>query len=493
MNENTIPDEIRENIAKATAMIAAGCNPNRVAFGIGVKRADVKLYRTEYAELWRKSLKEAKDRLKGKAADSPKVRPSITAKVRTRIIEATRQLASGLSMCQAAENLGIPLRTLTDYQFTHRTLWNAAKAEAEAFLVEVVRSQAGTDAMMDDPDRYLVMAGNAESWCKKHGQELFDRKDGMTLTRFYSEWFVPECMAPDASKTYRDAFEVALRRWRFVTGDPPLEEIDNQLLRRYRDFCTQCRGKEPGSRASAMTVRNHLIYVCRLLRKAGPPGLGNHDAAALISQIPFVKLPRRNMRAPTIVPVEHINAVYQQADAMMVPRLPGIDPPAWWRALLVFVWNTGLRRRSIFALRWEWLDESASRFVVPPEAMKAGRGQIVHLPDVVLDHLAAIRPAESRGPVFPWPYDLSHFGTMFHRLQYEAGIPRAAHFGLHAIRRTLATRLWEVNPGAAQLALGHTNDAVTREHYVAGPAIIAKALDGLPQPDAFHTRKKRPA
>jgi hypothetical protein len=33
--------------------------------------------------------------------------------------------------------------------------------------------------------------------------------------------------------------------------------------------------------------------------------------------------------------------------------------------------------------------------------------------------------------------------------------------------------------------LGHTSMDITREHYVDGRAIVAKALDALPQPEAF--------
>ena len=418
-------------------------------------------------------------------------RPSVTAKVRRRIIEATQLFARGLSLCEVAEKLSVSPEALRDYRQTHPELYALAKAEADQFIVEMVRTQAGTDAVLANPDAYLAMADNADRWCNEHGKDLFPSKDSQVrLSDFYRDWYLPECMAPDVSDGYKDQFERALRRWRFATGDPPVVNIDNQLLRRYRDFLTACRGQEPGSKASPTTVRNGLIYIGRLLRKAGPPGLGNQDAADLVPKVPWVKLPRETPKVPTIVSVDQINAVYRQAAMMAIPSDPGIDPAAWWRALLVFAWNTGLRRRSIFALQWEWLDEPGQRFVLPPSAMKSARGAVVYCSAVVLDHLDAIRPADNSGPVFPWPYHLTHFGTAFHRLQYDAGIPRQNHFGLHAIRRTLATRLYEVNPGAAQLALGHTNDAVTREHYVRGPEIIARALDAMAQPEAFHTRRK---
>ena len=59
---------------------------------------------------------------------------------------------------------------------------------------------------------------------------------------------------------------------------------------------------------------------------------------------------------------------------------------------------------------------------------------------------------------------------------------------MHAIRKTVATMLYEVSPGAAQFALGHTTDDVTRKHYVDGGGLVARALDQLPQPEAFPSR-----
>ena len=87
--------------------------------------------------------------------------------------------------------------------------------------------------------------------------------------------------------------------------------------------------------------------------------------------------------------------------------------------------------------------------------------------------------------MFPWPFPRKNFYVCFHKLQKSAGIPREEHFGLHAIRKTLGTALWESSPQAAQFALGHSSDRVTQDYYVAGGGLVARALDALPQPAAF--------
>jgi len=40
-------------------------------------------------------------------------------------------------------------------------------------------------------------------------------------------------------------------------------------------------------------------------------------------------------------------------------------------------------------------------------------------------------------------------------------------------------------PQAAQFALGHAGIDVTRQHYVAGDSILARAIDEMPWPAAF--------
>jgi integrase/predicted transcriptional regulator len=498
-NQPPIPEDVQEVIRQAAAIIARGGSTYRAAHVLNVPRLKLCEYRRQYPQAWTAAISAARAqgrkigtiqnfRSRNPSERSKRVRyplrSSVTPKVRARIIQATQLFARGLSLSEVAEKLDVKPSAVADHRQRHPELWRRAQQEADAFVVELVQAQAGTDAIFDDPDRYLAMAARAEKWCSDNGRELFEATGERTLIDFYHTWYVKECMVPDASAAYKDQFERALQRWKLVTGNPPLAKIDNALLRRYRDFCMEARGQTPGTKASPTTVRNKLTYVQRLLRKAGPAGFRNFDAAECIPRVPWVRLPREPRRVPQIVSDQHISAVYRKADMLAVPEIPGVEPAAWWRALLVTVWNTGLRRRTLFALEWEWMRPvERQRFVVPPEAMKSARGQIVHLPPIVIAHLNAIRT--DRDLVFPWPYDMTHFNTMFHRLQYDAGIPRADHFGLHTIRRTLATRLWRKEPKAAQFALGHTMDTVTREHYVQGPGIVARALDALPQPEAF--------
>jgi integrase len=67
-------------------------------------------------------------------------------------------------------------------------------------------------------------------------------------------------------------------------------------------------------------------------------------------------------------------------------------------------------------------------------------------------------------------------------LQYRAGIPSAEWFGLHNLRKTIASLLWETSPQAATLALGHVSGVTTVNHYVNPTAIVTTAMDGIEAP-----------
>jgi len=199
--------------------------------------------------------------------------------------------------------------------------------------------------------------------------------------------------------------------------------------------------------------------------------------------VPWVRPPRVDYRLKPVVPLDRLADCYTAAVAMDVPRINGHRASLWWRVLLVTAYGTALRRRSLFELRWEWLDLNAGRGVIPSGSMKSRRPLVVYLNPTAVDHLRRFR--DDRELVFPWPRGDRNFDTCFHRLQDAAGIPRADHFGLQSVRRLSATMLWQGNPSAAQFALGHTQMSVTQRSYVDGGALVAQALNALPQPEAF--------
>ena len=71
-------------------------------------------------------------------------------------------MATGKTEKQAAEAVGRNVGQLRDWQRRHRELWATVYDRAMANVLRVVRAQAGTSAIVDNPEQFLQMAASAE-------------------------------------------------------------------------------------------------------------------------------------------------------------------------------------------------------------------------------------------------------------------------------------------------------------------------------------------
>ena len=322
-------------------------------------------------------------------------------------------------------------------------------------------------------------------WQNATGQPIPEADPAtMTLTGFFGSYFVPTRLAEVGKKHLRQ-FGSSLRKWREITEDPPLAEITNATMALFRNTLGQYTSGDKLSTMSTATVRKHLRYIQSILDQAGPPGPKHlRTAAGILEKVPYAKPPRPPVPNPQIVTLEMLEAVYRAAERMNRPVNEGIRPADWWKALIVVAVNTGLRRGTLMAMQWDHCSWENRLLMLPEEIMKSRRRHHGYLNQVAITHLSRIRGA-GVGPIFPFPYAEHSLTRWFQQLQELAGIPKPQRFGFHALRRTLATWLWEMNPQAAQFALGHTSAQTTMNHYVSGGEIVARALDALPQPKAF--------
>ncbi|MCC6126008.1 MAG: tyrosine-type recombinase/integrase [Pirellulales bacterium] len=400
-----------------------------------------------------------------------------------------------LMFLQAAEMFvnGTPLNEIwpkLGYESKHQfqnarrqysTLWEEAVSRGMEKMVEKVRADAGTDAVLVDPGTHVAQAKRAEKWIEEKGGKLFPTDGKMTLSTFYFEHYLPDILF-EATAGTKISYKVAVKKWAYLTGDPPVELITNSMLATFRDALPKISGRR-GLKGSPNTVRSILQSIYTLLGKLGPAGPRNRDALGILQTIPWARPPRKDIKLPVIATEEQIAACYEAAACMDVPHIPGIKSPAWWKALLVLSWNTGLRYGSIFSARMEHLNWKDRQLILPSQCLKSRRPLIVHLNEAVMEHLVRIRT--DREMLIPCPWRRDQFYFWFGRLQEIAGISESERFGLHNVRKSLATRLWEISPGAASAVLGHTAQAVTQQHYVNPTGIAARALDALPQPAVF--------
>jgi len=392
------------------------------------------------------------------------------------MMAATFAVAAGATLIEAAQAAGVSYDAMRDWERSHPGQWRTLVDNATKQIVEAVRAAAGTDAVFDDPSRFARQAARAERWLAQRDERLFPTSEA-TLSSFYLDYFLPNCLSGTASDS-RERYTGVLKLWRYFTADPPLQQITTAVLSKFRDCLLGMRGRQPHTRKSPNSVRTDLRHLQTVLDKAGPPARRNRDAAGILERVPYVKPPKALLRLPKLVELEQLQAVYLAAVAADVPRIPGIKPPAWWQALLVVALATAFRRRTLFALRMSDVNWRERCIIVDPSQVKNAVGRMMPLNDETFDHLQRIRT--DRASLFPWPHDQKHFYEHFHRLQAAAGLPRAEWFGLHAIRRTAATLMWQHSPHVAQLVLGHSSLLVTAKHYVNGTVMLREAVNNLP-------------
>ena len=72
----------------------------------------------------------------------------------------------------------------------------------------------------------------------------------------------PNTLATEATLVVH---EVILRRWRWLTGDPPLKKITAQVLAKFRDALSASPGMTRDKEASPNTVRSKMVFIQAVL------------------------------------------------------------------------------------------------------------------------------------------------------------------------------------------------------------------------------------
>jgi DNA-binding CsgD family transcriptional regulator len=475
----TPAENVAQRIRQVLRIVAAGKTLTEAAGVLGIDRKRLYEDRRRFHEFWDAEDAVARTEIEalGMHADRGPGQEVLDG-----IRKATALTAAGEGRSEIAERLGIKISTLEHWQRHYADAWKDELGRAMEAALILVQRHAGTEALSEDPAAYLRRALVCDRWAQQNGRQLFAKPDELTLCTFFESHYRPTRLQDGSSETVR-SFRNVLRRWRLLTGDPPLKEITHSTLTHFRDCLAKMRGQKRASRLSGQSIRRYFTCIECLLNKAGPAGYRNRDAAGLIPSAPWIKKPKPEAKPVRIVTPDELSAVYTAAVAIDKPRIPGFKPAAWWRALLAVVRNTGLRRRALLQMRMEHVNWTESRLDLPRELLKSGRAFSIHLNRTALEHLRKIRT--DRDLVFSWPHSEKTFYACWHKLQTEAGIPKKRHFGLHDLRKTLGTILWEDSPAAAQWALGHSSPEVTRRHYVDGMGLVARALDRMVQPEAF--------
>jgi len=410
--------------------------------------------------------------------------PGPCQRIRRQIADAAARIAAGTTIEETAEALGVPIATLSRWPSEYRDLWQAEMDQAVAVVRRVIERIDAAAVVPPDPRAYFRAIGNCQRWTARPSGDrpevrpLAELSAEMSLSAFYWVYVRPVCLeAHGAAPRTFDAYERTLGLWKRLTGDPPLAKIDQLTCAKF----VAKLGERPGRKGnvSPNTIRKHCVQLQMVLDRAGPRTRDNRLGTGLIEEVPWLERPKPRPKAATDnFTLEEISQWLAACEIATKPEVEGIPAPDWWRALVRFLYNTGLRIGTAMGLRWDMIE--GDWIVIPPEIMKTHAGKRHPLNKSARAAIEAIRTPDPR--IFPHPYKRV---TQIHKIRADilaaSDIPPARRFGFHGLRKALATHLAQKNPMIATMMLGHTMAKTTQDHYV-NPGIAAAVMAKVPQP-----------
>lgn len=327
-----------------------------------------------------------------------------------------------------------------------------------------------------------VFSGDAAG----HERRAADLSPAMTLGEFYEAYVLPICRQAKGADSKTIAVDrTALRYWGQFTRDPSLDDLDEYDCADFTERHAELPGRA-GKLCSPNTIRKHCTHLQYILDRAGPRSRRVRTAARLIAEPPGFDRPRLRTKAhPEVIPLEEIAAWLQACRFAAAPNgLPRISPAEWWRALILFVYNTGLRIDTVMRLEWSMFNQ-AGWLDVPAEIFKGGQhGGLFYVNSAAREAIERLRKAR-QDRVFPWhawPTSSSYLHKHRRRIWQHAHICRPGN-GFHGLRRALLTWLSGHNDLIARFVAGHVagND-ILRGHYVDHRKIVHDLLERVPQP-----------
>jgi integrase len=201
----------------------------------------------------------------------------------------------------------------------------------------------------------------------------------------------------------------------------------------------------------------HVAVIRAILRHAYERGL--------VERVPKIRNLAVEQNQPDSWSAEQVAAFIEAAS----PRpIAGIDAGDWWECATRILWYSGIRRRTLLAIRRSPpdVDLETGWLRVPGSAMKNRKGKPFRLGEDCLESIARIwDPA--RPLLLPFPFDKGVFYDQFHRIREAAGLPLSnANMGcIHKLRRSCATAVAaKLGLEGAREAMGHSSIATTRRY-----------------------------
>ena len=292
-----------------------------------------------------------------------------------------------------------------------------------------------------------------------------------TLKRFFEDAYRPRRLNRAASNTIGCYRRSILRLGDYAACDVTLDQFSDWLLEGFLIWLDDSGRFSPhtinNSYRSPLLALWNFAYKRKLIDER--PG-----------DVPKLHTPKRQ---PQSWSQEELASLLRAA-AETTGLMSGIPAGRWWSALLMTLYDTGLRISALLAAECRQLDLSTGWLMIPAEVQKQNADQSFLLHPDTLRAIARTRP-ETRDCLFPHPWTTHHpLTSRFKEILSRAGLPHGRKDVFHKLRRTHATYLAAATDlKHVQASLGHSSPAVTLAYIdpTKAPHVV-RATDILPRP-----------
>lgn len=275
----------------------------------------------------------------------------------------------------------------------------------------------------------------------------------------------------NAKRSTLEVYENVLNRWEEYTNDPKIIEICDMICDSFTQSVMDRGSVKP------TTYNKWARHLRGIFNRLGPRDSRNKLGKGVLPQIPIIQTLNEELEEPTVIPLDHISAMYDACDVAKYPNRRGVAPPVRWRALLTLLYFSGPRRFDAVSLGPDAIQPNDQlRWI----AQKTRKKQCVPLHPIVKAHLALL-PDDDPLLLGFTPGNRMAFYTNWHSICDAAGVPR---YTPKDFRKTCATQLDLQFEGAAGWVLGHAH-TVTRKYYINPAEKIRRAVLNMDVPESF--------
>ena len=270
-----------------------------------------------------------------------------------------------------------------------------------------------------------------------------------TLSHFFETVYLPQRLVGASTSAVGNYRSKIHQLSKFVGHPVTLAELCDALL---ASFLNE-RLKSGLRKSSVNGVRGDIATVWRFAHEQG-----------LVATKPGVRKLRAEHDEPDSWSEDEFRRLLARCDCLETHSpYSGVPAASLMRAVLLLAYWTGLRRGTLWKIKWSEVDLEGRWVTVPGNSMKGRRGKKFRIGE---DAAAALQAVQIRGAVTVLPeLDWKRFYRDFDVVLEAAGIPpstRKRMTKLHKIRRTTATMVAvRQGLGAASSLLGHSSEQIT--------------------------------